>query len=73
MLRRATPREREIPRLRFENDLTQREIGRRIGISQMHVSRILREVLARLRDTAPAECRPAALAAGGDRSTRTRR
>ena len=69
MLRRATPREREILRLRFEEDLTQREIGRRIGVSQMHVSRILRDVLARLRDTAPAQHGPAALAAGGDRST----
>ena len=69
MLRRATPREREILRLRFEEDLTQREIGRRIGVSQMHVSRILRDVLARLRDTAPAQHRAAALAAGGDRST----
>jgi RNA polymerase sigma-B factor len=73
MLRRATPREREILRLRFEEDLTQREIGRRIGLSQMHVSRLLREVLARLRDAAPAECRPAALVAGGDRSTAARR
>jgi RNA polymerase sigma-B factor len=62
MLRQATPREREILRLRFEEDLTQREIGRRIGVSQMHVSRILHTVLARLRDTAPTECRPAALA-----------
>jgi RNA polymerase sigma-B factor len=67
MLRQATRREREILRLRFEEDLTQREIGRRIGLSQMHVSRILRDVLARLRDTVPHG--PSALAAGGDRST----
>ncbi|WP_051222355.1 sigma-70 family RNA polymerase sigma factor [Conexibacter woesei] len=73
MLRRATPREREILRLRFEEDLTQREIGRRVGLSQMHVSRILQDVLARLRRTAPAECRPGALAAGGRRSTAPRR
>jgi RNA polymerase sigma-B factor len=38
-------REREIIRLRFEEDLTQAEIGERVGLSQMHVSRILRAVL----------------------------
>jgi RNA polymerase sigma-B factor len=71
MLRRTTTlREREILRLRFEDDLTQREIGRRIGLSQMHVSRILRDVLARLRDSA--QHGQAALAAGGDRSTARR-
>jgi RNA polymerase sigma-B factor len=69
MLRQTTLREREILRLRFEEDLTQLEIGRRIGLSQMHVSRILRDVLERLRDTASAQHGPAALAAGGDRST----
>ena len=34
--------------LRFREDLTQAEIGRRIGCSQMHVSRILRAALAQL-------------------------
>jgi RNA polymerase sigma-B factor len=53
VLLRAVPRrEREILRLRYEEDLTQREIGRRVGISQMHVSRILQEALRRLRDVA---------------------
>jgi RNA polymerase sigma-B factor len=42
-------RQREILRLRFEEDLTQREIADRIGISQMHVSRLLRRSLERLR------------------------
>jgi RNA polymerase sigma-B factor len=32
--------------LRFREDLNQAEIGRRIGCSQMHVSRILRAELA---------------------------
>ena len=42
-------RQREILRLRFEEDLTQREIADRVGISQMHVSRLLRRSLERLR------------------------
>jgi RNA polymerase sigma-B factor len=44
--------EREVVRLRFVNDLTQREIGDRIGFSQMHVSRLLRRALQQLRDSA---------------------
>ncbi len=42
-------RPREIVRLRFFEDLSQADIARRLGISQMHVSRILREALVRLR------------------------
>lgn len=42
-------REREIVRLRFEENLSQSEIGARVGISQMHVSRLLRRTLAELR------------------------
>jgi RNA polymerase sigma-B factor len=42
-------REREILRLRFQEDLTQAEIGERLGLSQMHVSRLLRDALERLR------------------------
>jgi RNA polymerase sigma-B factor len=41
-------RSREVVRLRFDEDLMQREIGERIGCSQMQVSRILRDSLARL-------------------------
>jgi RNA polymerase sigma-B factor len=40
-------REREILRLRFVEDLTQSEIGQRLGISQMHVSRLIRRALSR--------------------------
>ena len=36
-------------RLRFEEDLTQSEIGERVGVSQMHVSRLIRQSIARLR------------------------
>ena len=42
-------RDREILRLRFEEDLTQTEISRQIGVSQMQVSRLIRQALARLR------------------------
>jgi RNA polymerase sigma-B factor len=47
-------REREVLRLRLEEDLTQSQIGARIGVSQMHVSRLIRQALARLRDAAEA-------------------
>jgi RNA polymerase sigma-B factor len=42
------PRERIILQLRFEHDLTQAEIAERVGVSQMHVSRLLRRSLDRL-------------------------
>ena len=41
-------RERTILRLRFEQDMTQAEIAQRVGVSQMHVSRLLRRSLDRL-------------------------
>jgi RNA polymerase sigma-B factor len=41
-------RERMILRLRFEQDMTQAEIADRVGVSQMHVSRLLRRSLDRL-------------------------
>jgi RNA polymerase sigma-B factor len=45
-------REREILRLRFVEDLTQSEIGARVGLSPMHISRLLRQAVARLREAA---------------------
>lgn len=45
---RLPDRLREIIHLRFYQRLSQAEIGERLGISQMHVSRKLREALARL-------------------------
>jgi RNA polymerase sigma-B factor len=42
-------RDQEVLRLRFEYDLTQTEISNRIGVSQMQVSRLIRQSLARLR------------------------
>jgi RNA polymerase sigma-B factor len=52
LLNTVTAREREVLRLRFEEDLTQAEIGERIGVSQMQVSRIIRQSLSRLRAAA---------------------
>ena len=49
LMRSITPREREVLRLRFEEDLTQAEIGELIGVSQMQVSRLIRQAVARLR------------------------
>ena len=52
LMRVLSEREREVLRLRFEEDLTQSEIGQRVGVSQMHVSRLIRQSIARLRDEA---------------------
>jgi RNA polymerase sigma-B factor len=41
-------RERQIVTLRFFEGLTQREIADRVGVSQMHVSRLLRRAIARM-------------------------
>jgi RNA polymerase sigma-B factor len=49
LLTRISERERMVLRLRFGEDLTQAEIGERIGVSQMQVSRLIRQALARLR------------------------
>jgi RNA polymerase sigma-B factor len=43
-------RERTIVELRFFHDMTQTEIAQEVGISQMHVSRLLTRTLMQLRD-----------------------
>lgn len=48
-------RERLLLRLRFEEDLSQSEIARRVGVSQMHVSRLLRRAIGRLQAVADPE------------------
>jgi RNA polymerase sigma-B factor len=58
-----TGRERVVLRLRFAEDLTQQEIGERIGVSQMQVSRILRSSLGKLRSQT--QHQDGALASGG--------
>jgi RNA polymerase sigma-B factor len=49
LLARVSERERMVLQLRFAEDLTQAEIGARIGVSQMQVSRLIRQALVRLR------------------------
>ncbi len=49
------PREQMILHLRFFEGMTQSEIAGRLGISQMHVSRLLARSLAQLRTAAEAE------------------
>jgi RNA polymerase sigma-B factor len=46
-------RERTVLHLRFREDLTQAEIGDRVGISQMHVSRLIRQAIDHLRASIP--------------------
>jgi RNA polymerase sigma-B factor len=57
LMRTLTPREREILRLRMEEDLTQSEIGEAVGLSQMHVSRLLRQILDKLHAAAARQSR----------------
>jgi RNA polymerase sigma-B factor len=63
---RALPeRERLLLHLRFAEDLSQSEIARRIGVSQMHVSRLLRTAVGRLQAAAAADdARFGAISAG---------
>jgi RNA polymerase sigma-B factor len=50
LLGRLPPRWQAIVRLRFYEGLTQSEIGEEVGISQVQVSRVLRQALDRMRD-----------------------
>jgi len=48
-LQRLSDRQRDVIRLRYYDGLSQADIATRLGISQIHVSRIQREALRRLR------------------------
>ena len=50
LLRRLAPREREIVRLRFYEQRSQSEIADAVGLSQMHVSRLLRRAFEQMRE-----------------------
>jgi RNA polymerase sigma-B factor len=58
-LRHLPARERDIVRLRFVHEMTQSEIAEQVGVSQMHVSRLLRSALATLREVVEEESQPA--------------
>lgn len=49
-LQRLSPDDRELLRLRFVDELSQIEIAKRLGVSQMQVSRLLRRALDTLRE-----------------------
>ncbi|KAB8160155.1 SigB/SigF/SigG family RNA polymerase sigma factor [Streptomyces sp. 3MP-14] len=49
LIAQLTPRDRKILSLRFVANMTQSEIGEELGISQMHVSRLLSRTLGKLR------------------------
>jgi RNA polymerase sigma-B factor len=49
-LRNLAERDRQILRMRYFDDLTQREIAAKIGVTQMQVSRLLTRIMAQLRD-----------------------
>lgn len=55
LLRRLPERERHLLYLRFVSGMPQSQIAERLGISQMHVSRLLARTLARLRNEIGAE------------------
>ncbi|MGQ5640152.1 MULTISPECIES: RNA polymerase sigma factor SigF [unclassified Streptomyces] len=50
MIAQLDERERKLIHWRFVEELTQAQIGERLGVSQMHVSRLLSRLLARLRE-----------------------
>jgi len=49
-LKGLPPKERDIIRLRFFSGLSQIGVAKKLGISQMHVSRLQQRALAKLRD-----------------------
>ena len=50
MIAELDDRDRQIIHWRFVEELTQKDIGERLGVSQMHVSRLISRLLARLRE-----------------------
>ena len=50
LVRTLAPRDRRIVRLRFVEELNQREIAEQVGLTQAQVSRVLTRILATLRD-----------------------
>jgi RNA polymerase sigma-B factor len=59
VVRRLSERDRKVLRLRFFDDLTQREIAEEIGVTQTQVSRVLSRILDELRDGIGEQTSPA--------------
>jgi RNA polymerase sigma-B factor len=55
VLQEISERDRMVLHLRFVEDMTQSEIAEEVGVSQMHVSRILRATIEKLRQRIPEE------------------
>ncbi|MFF7158926.1 SigB/SigF/SigG family RNA polymerase sigma factor [Streptomyces sp. NPDC008139] len=55
LLAKLDDRERSILRMRFGQDMTQADIGAELGLSQMHISRLLARTLSELRSGMLAE------------------
>ncbi|MEU6841527.1 SigB/SigF/SigG family RNA polymerase sigma factor [Streptomyces sp. NPDC046716] len=55
LVARLPARDRQLLHLRFVEELTQAEIGERLGYSQMHVSRLIKQLISRLRSGMLAE------------------
>jgi RNA polymerase sigma-B factor len=55
VLEEISERDRRVLHLRFVEDMTQSEIAEKVGVSQMHVSRILRAAVDRLRREVPGD------------------
>jgi RNA polymerase sigma-B factor len=53
LLFRLSEREEIVLRLRFQDDLLQRQIAERLGISQMHVSRLITQAIKTLQQAQP--------------------
>ncbi|MET7288905.1 RNA polymerase sigma factor SigF [Streptomyces sp. NPDC005573] len=49
LMAELSPRDRQIIHLRFVEEATQAEIGEQLGCSQMHVSRLIKRIITRLR------------------------
>ncbi|MET8585616.1 RNA polymerase sigma factor SigF [Streptomyces collinus] len=49
LMAELSDRDRQIIHMRFVEEATQAEIGERLGCSQMHVSRLIKRIIARLR------------------------
>ncbi|MEV6612523.1 RNA polymerase sigma factor SigF [Streptomyces sp. NPDC051051] len=50
LMAELSERDRQIIHLRFVEEATQAEIGERLGCSQMHVSRLIKRIIVRLRE-----------------------